>query len=243
MCMTGFSSWRFWFKSGLKGEGEAVEVFINFPKCFSWAPYSLSSETHKGRDELFPSCIWQMLLIYIQSLQRQSTHCHDFLYNLDANPFPRLQVYYYQISCAHSGLNILWSLKMSKIHCRWDRLHEFSVRKLGCHAVLVISCCITNDLTASVGQEPGCSSASSGSLTSVGKVLARTVSSQDSVGRSCFQAHSCACWRPRVLTGCWPEMIISFPWGLFHRGTHNMAVGFPQSEISEREGWGRGEKD
>lgn len=118
MCMTGFSSWRFLFKSGLKGEGEAVDVFVNFPKFFSWAPYSLSSETHKGRDELFPSCIWQMLLIYIQSLQRQSTHCHDFLYNLDANPFPRLQVYYYQISCAHSGLNILWSLKMSKIHYR-----------------------------------------------------------------------------------------------------------------------------
>ena len=109
--------------------------------------------------------------------------------------------------------------------------------------VLVISCCITNYLTASVGQEPGCSPAGSGSLTSAGKVLARTVSSQDSVGRICFQAHSCACRRPRVLTGCWPKMVISFPCGLFHRGTQNMAVGFPQSEISEREGWGRGKKD
>ena len=27
MYMTGFSSWRFWFKSGLKGKGEAVDMF------------------------------------------------------------------------------------------------------------------------------------------------------------------------------------------------------------------------
>lgn len=44
-------------------------------------------------------------------------------------------------------------------------------------------------LIVSVGQESGCCSTGSGSLKTAVKVLARTVSSQDSVGRNCFQAH------------------------------------------------------
>ena len=119
MYMNGSSSWRYWFKSGLKGEGEAVDMFVNFPKCFSWAPFSLPSETHKGRNELFPSSIWQMLHIYIQSLQRQSTHCHDFLFNLDANRSLGSRSVLPIILCIFwfEYLVITWNVQNS-IHCR-----------------------------------------------------------------------------------------------------------------------------
>lgn len=47
MYMMGLHSWRFWFKSGLKGEGEAVDIFLSFPNYFSQDPFCLQSETHK----------------------------------------------------------------------------------------------------------------------------------------------------------------------------------------------------
>lgn len=148
--MTGFSSWRFWFKSGLKGKGEAVDMFGNLPQMFLMSsPFSLPSETRKEEMNYSPHPFDKCFIFTLKVFKDRQHIVMTSFFNLDAHRSLGSRSVFTKYLVHILVWIVLWSLEMSKIQFIVDRIDYhmsflLKTKKLEFQAVLVISCYVTN---------------------------------------------------------------------------------------------------